>query len=59
MTYLASVLRADLGLTNAEIAAELFISVATVKSHVTALLAKLGAENRVQVAIRVHDAGML
>jgi len=47
------------GLTNAEIAAELFISVATVKSHVTALLAKLGAENRVQVAIRVHDAGML
>ncbi len=56
---ITAALRADLGLTNAEIAAELFISVATVKSHVTALLAKLGAENRVQVAIRVHDAGML
>ncbi|MBI4940279.1 MAG: response regulator transcription factor, partial [Actinobacteria bacterium] len=47
------------GLTNAEIAAELYLSVATVKSYVTALLAKLDAANRVQIAIRVHDAGLL
>ena len=47
------------GRTNAEIAAELFVSVATVKSYVTALLAKLDAANRVQIAIRVHDAGLL
>ncbi|WP_088287261.1 response regulator transcription factor [Kineosporia sp. A_224] len=47
------------GLTNAEIAGELYLSVATVKSYVTALLAKLDAANRVQIAIRVHDAGLL
>ena len=47
------------GRTNAEIAAELYVSVATVKSYVTALLAKLDAANRVQIAIRVHDAGLL
>jgi DNA-binding NarL/FixJ family response regulator len=47
------------GRTNAEIAGELYLSVATVKAHVTSVLAKLGADNRVQVAIRVHDAGLL
>jgi DNA-binding NarL/FixJ family response regulator len=47
------------GLTNAEIAAELYLSVATVKSYVTTLMAKLDAANRVQIAIRVHDAGLL
>jgi DNA-binding NarL/FixJ family response regulator len=47
------------GRTNAEIAADLFVSVATVKAHVTSLLAKLGAANRVQIAIRVHDAGLV
>lgn len=47
------------GLTNAEIAGELFLSVATVKSYVTALLTKLDAANRVQIAVRVHDAGLL
>ncbi|PID96332.1 MAG: DNA-binding response regulator [Actinomycetales bacterium] len=46
------------GLTNAEIAAELFMSVATVKAHVTHLFGKLDVENRVQIAIRVHDAGL-
>lgn len=44
------------GLTNAEIAANHFFSVATVKAHVTRILDKLGASNRVQVAIVVHDA---
>lgn len=44
------------GLTNAEIAREQFMSVATVKAHVTRVLDKLGMTNRVQIAIRVHDA---
>ncbi len=44
------------GLSNAEIAAELYMGVPTVKTHVGRLFAKLGVENRVQVAILVHDA---
>ena len=47
------------GLPNAEIAAELFMSVATVKAHVTRVFDKLGTTNRVQVAICVHDAGLV
>jgi DNA-binding NarL/FixJ family response regulator len=42
---------------NAEIAAELFMSVATVKAHVSRVLDKLGLDNRVQVALLAHDAG--
>jgi DNA-binding NarL/FixJ family response regulator len=45
------------GRSNAEIAAELFMSVATVKAHVSRLLVKLELNNRVQVALLVHDAG--
>jgi DNA-binding NarL/FixJ family response regulator len=44
------------GQSNAEIAAELFMGVPTVKTHVGRLFTKLGVENRVQVAILVHDA---
>jgi DNA-binding NarL/FixJ family response regulator len=44
------------GASNAEIAASLFMSEATVKAHVSRLLSKLDAANRVQVAIVVHDA---
>lgn len=44
------------GLTNAEISAEQFLSVATVKTTISGILDKLGMSNRVQVAIRVHDA---
>ena len=46
------------GRSNAEISAELFMSVATVKAHVSRVLTKLDLNNRVQVALLVHDAGM-
>lgn len=46
------------GLSNAEIAGELYLSVPTVKAHVSRLLAKLDADNRVQIALLVHDAGL-
>lgn len=45
-----------LGLSNAEVAAKLFLSVATVKTHVGRIMDKLPAQNRVQIAICVHDA---
>ncbi len=44
------------GASNAEIATSLFMSEATVKSHVSRLLGKLDLSNRVQIAILVHDA---
>ncbi|TDC52581.1 response regulator transcription factor [Jiangella ureilytica] len=47
------------GKSNAEISAELFMSVATVKAHVSRVLTKLGLNNRVQIALLVHDAGLV
>ena len=44
------------GHSNADIAAQLRMSLATVKAHVSRLLAKLGAANRVQIALLVQDA---
>ncbi|GAA2690533.1 MULTISPECIES: response regulator transcription factor [Actinosynnema] len=44
------------GASNAEIAKELFLSESTVKVHIGRIMAKLGAANRTQVAITVHDA---
>ncbi len=44
------------GASNAEVAAALFMSEATVKAHVSRLLTKLDVSNRVQIAILVHDA---
>jgi DNA-binding NarL/FixJ family response regulator len=46
------------GLSNAEIAGRLHLSVPTVKAHIGRLFAKLDAGNRVQIAICVHDAGL-
>ncbi|GAA3477564.1 response regulator transcription factor [Streptomyces yanii] len=47
------------GRSNAEIAASLYLSVATVKTHVSRILAKFDFNNRVQIALLVHDAGLL
>jgi DNA-binding NarL/FixJ family response regulator len=44
------------GKSNAEIGRELFMSVATVKAHVSRLLTKLELNNRVQIALLAHDA---
>ncbi len=45
------------GRTNAEIAEELHITVSTVKTHVAALMTKLGARNRVEVAMWAYETG--
>ena len=47
------------GLTNAEISAELFISLSTTKTHVSHLLDKLGARDRVQLTITAYEAGLM
>ena len=47
------------GLTNAEIGASLFISLGTVKSHLTSLQTKLSARNRVEIAAWAWSSGLL
>ena len=47
------------GLSNAEIAAELYISVATAKTYLTRLLTKLDARDRVQLVIMAYEAGLV
>lgn len=47
------------GQTNAEIAGHLFLGETTVKSHVTSILAKLGARDRIQVVVRCYEAGLV
>ena len=47
-----------LGISNAEIAATLFITAGTAKTHVAHLLAKLGARDRVQLVITAYQAGL-
>jgi DNA-binding NarL/FixJ family response regulator len=47
------------GRSNADIAAQLYMSEATVKAHVSHVLTKLNAANRVQVAITMRDAGLV
>lgn len=46
------------GKVNAQIAEELYLSMATVKAHVSRIMVKLEATNRVQIANRIRDAGL-
>ena len=48
-----------LGMSNAEIAAALYITVGTTKTHVARLLAKLGARDRVQLVITAYETGLV
>jgi len=47
------------GRTNSEIADELHISLSTVKTHLTALMNKLGARNRVELAMWAYETGRI
>jgi DNA-binding NarL/FixJ family response regulator len=46
-------------MSNAEIAAALYITVSTAKAHVARLLAKLDARDRIQLVITAYDTGLV
>jgi DNA-binding NarL/FixJ family response regulator len=49
----------DAGLSNAQIAARLHLSEATIKGYVSRMLVKLGCTNRTRASLLAHDAGLV
>ncbi|WP_327389647.1 response regulator transcription factor [Streptomyces sp. 3213.3] len=47
------------GLSNAEIADQLYLSAGTVKAHISRILTRTGCATRVQAAVLAHEAGLL
>lgn len=47
------------GMSNLEIAKELFVSSTTVKTHVSHILTKLGVRDRVQAVVEAYDSGIV
>jgi DNA-binding NarL/FixJ family response regulator len=47
------------GMSNLEIASELFVTDATVKTHVTAILAKLELKSRAQAVVLAYESGIV
>lgn len=47
------------GMTNAEVAAELYLGEGTVKTHVTSILSKLALRNRTQIVVAAYESGLV
>jgi len=59
LAFGCALLASAVGMSNAEIAAAMYITAGTAKTHVARLLAKLGARDRVQLVIIAYEAGLV